>query len=72
MATQSSELTLKLDLGRDAYPLVIRNALDWLDALHWILDSSRPGRFSYERHVAGWTFYVTDPDTAVEFRMRWC
>lgn len=72
MAEQSSELTLKLDLGKNAYPMTVRADLSWLDALHWIQDSSRPGRFSYDSKLSGWVFFVSDSNTAVEFRIRWC
>lgn len=70
MANQSTDLTLKLDGAKE---FKLRDHNDFDEALRWINDSSRPGRYSYERgFMYDWHFRISDPNVALEFKMRWC
>jgi hypothetical protein len=43
------------------------------EAVEWCQDVDRPGLFSYSQiGPMGSLFWFTDPNTAFEFRMRWC
>lgn len=38
---------------------------------HWLMDGSRPGMFAAIPGPVTTSFYISDPDVAFEFRMRW-
>jgi hypothetical protein len=45
------------------------------DVLAWLNDRSRKGFFSYRPHrmqvIQRVTFHISDPNVALEFRLRW-
>ncbi|RYE98766.1 MAG: hypothetical protein EOO77_36665 [Oxalobacteraceae bacterium] len=69
MAEHSTDLTLKLD---GAKHLSIRDRTDWLQAREWLGDPARPGRFSCDMDYVHPRFRISDPNVAIEFKIRWC
>ncbi|RYD67461.1 MAG: hypothetical protein EOP83_02795 [Verrucomicrobiaceae bacterium] len=70
-----AEESIKVSVVREIIPEVM---LD--DMARWLSDRERPGLFSVTDHRRSFydlnrghriTFNITDPDVALEFRVRW-
>lgn len=54
----------------------IRTRTDWMEMRNWLNASERAGEWAFDHlntHMDGsdqWTFWITDPDVAFHFKVR--